>query len=104
MFRITSPIYPNAAFIFLEYKDAFSLFDRDKNGIITTRELCAIMRALGFNPTEEELQTMINNVDYDGEKSSSLTTPNPTHPSLLYGACTALYLTLLHFIDKVQEN
>ena len=52
---------------FLEYKDAFSLFDRDENGIITTRELGSIMRSLGFNPTEEELQTMINEVDYDGE-------------------------------------
>ncbi|XP_020627191.1 neo-calmodulin-like isoform X2 [Orbicella faveolata] len=49
-----------------EYKDAFSLFDRDENGIITTRELGSIMRSLGFNPTEEELQTMINEVDYDG--------------------------------------
>ncbi|CAH3036246.1 unnamed protein product [Porites lobata] len=49
-----------------KYKDAFSLFDRDQNGIITTRELGAIMRSLGFNPTEEELQTMINEVDYDG--------------------------------------
>ena len=54
-------------FQFLEYKDAFSLFDRDENGIITTRELGSIMRSLGFNPTEEELQTMINEVDYDGE-------------------------------------
>lgn len=49
-----------------EYKDAFSLFDRDDNGIITTRELGAIMRSLGFNPTEEELHAMINSVDYDG--------------------------------------
>jgi len=53
-----------------EYKDAFSLFDRDENGIITTRELGSIMRSLGFNPTEEELQTMINEVDYDGEFSN----------------------------------
>ncbi|KAK2555050.1 Calmodulin [Acropora cervicornis] len=59
--------YPHLTFtVFVEYKDAFSLFDRDNNGIITTRELSAIMRSLGFNPTEEELQTMINNVDYDG--------------------------------------
>lgn len=43
------------------------MFDRDENGIITTRELGSIMRSLGFNPTEEELQTMINEVDYDGE-------------------------------------
>lgn len=28
------------------------------------------MRSLGFNPTEEELQTMINNVDYDGKNGS----------------------------------
>lgn len=42
------------------------MFDRDGNGIITTRELGAIMRSLGFNPTEEELQAMINAVDYDG--------------------------------------
>ena len=48
------------------------MFDRDENGIITTRELGAIMRSLGFNPTEEELQTMINEVDYDGEYSSEV--------------------------------
>ena len=59
--------FRNIFFQFLEYKDAFSLFDRDENGIITTRELGSIMRSLGFNPTEEELQTMINEVDYDGE-------------------------------------
>lgn len=60
-------VHSNVIFTFLtEYKDAFSLFDRNNDGIITTRELSAIMRSLGFNPTEEELQTMINNVDYDG--------------------------------------
>jgi len=49
-----------------EYKDAFCLFDRDSNGIITTRELGSVMRSLGFNPTDHELQVMINSVDYDG--------------------------------------
>ena len=82
-------LIPCAIFVVSEYKDAFSLFDRDKNGIITTRELCAIMRSLGFNPTEEELQTMINNVDYDGENypypsprsaSSLICLAPPTHP------------------------
>lgn len=52
---------------FLEYKDAFCLFDRDSNGIITTRELGSVMRSLGFNPTDHELQIMINSVDYDGK-------------------------------------
>ena len=53
--------------ISLEYKDAFCLFDRDSNGYITTRELGSVMRSLGFNPTDNELQIMINSVDYDGE-------------------------------------
>ncbi|XP_022805392.1 neo-calmodulin-like [Stylophora pistillata] len=52
--------------IFSEYKDAFCLFDRDSNGYITTRELGSVMRSLGFNPTDQELQVMINSVDYDG--------------------------------------
>lgn len=52
---------------FLEYKDAFYMFDRDNNGYITTSELNSIMRTLGFNPTEEDLQQMIFTVDYDGK-------------------------------------
>lgn len=50
-----------------EYQDAFYLFDRDNNGYITTKELGSIMRTLGFNPNEEDLQQMIFTVDYDGD-------------------------------------
>jgi len=50
-----------------EYKDAFYLFDRDNNGYITTKELGSVMRTLGFNPNEENLQQMIFTVDYDGD-------------------------------------
>lgn len=50
-----------------EYKDAFYMFDRDNNGYITTNELNSIMRTLGFNPTEDDLQQMIFTVDYDGD-------------------------------------
>lgn len=53
--------------LFLEYRDAFKFFDKDGNGYITTRELGAIMRSLGQNPTENELQDMVNEVDYDGK-------------------------------------
>ncbi|CAL4946915.1 unnamed protein product [Urochloa decumbens] len=49
-----------------EFKEAFSLFDKDGNGCITTKELGTVMRSLGQNPTEEELQDMINEVDADG--------------------------------------
>jgi len=63
-----------------EFKEAFSLFDKDGDGTITTKELGTVMRSLGQNPTEAELQVraastdklkrwfqdMINEVDADG--------------------------------------
>ncbi|XP_046582415.1 uncharacterized protein LOC124289793 [Haliotis rubra] len=49
-----------------EFKEAFCLFDKDGDGTITTKELGTVMRSLGQNPTEAELQDMINEVDADG--------------------------------------
>ena len=46
-----------------EFKEAFSLFDKDGDGMITTKELGTVMRSLGQNPTEAELADMINEVD-----------------------------------------
>ena len=53
-------------FIYLEYKDAFSLFDKDGNGTISKEELGMVMRSIGRNPTGRELQDMIHEVDVDG--------------------------------------
>ena len=47
-------------------KVAFSLFGKDGDGKISTKDLGAIMRSLGQNPTEAELQDVINGVDFDG--------------------------------------
>ena len=43
-----------------EFKEAFSLFDKDGDGTITTKELGTVMRSLGQNPTEAEVQDMVN--------------------------------------------
>ncbi|ELU13835.1 hypothetical protein CAPTEDRAFT_18677 [Capitella teleta] len=51
-----------------ELQEAFFLFDYDKDGKITTREVGAAVRSVGLNPTEAELKDMINDVTAMGGK------------------------------------
>ena len=46
--------------------EAFSLFGKYGDGTIATKELGTVMRSLVQNPTEAELQDMINEVDAAG--------------------------------------
>ena len=39
-----------------EYKDVFNMYDKNRDGKITVKELGTVMRSLGQNPTEAELQ------------------------------------------------
>ena len=50
-----------------EFKAAFELFDRDRDGAINNNELGTVMRNLGQNPSEEELKQMIREVDLNGD-------------------------------------
>ena len=45
-----------------ELKQAFNEFDVDGGGSINTGELGYAMRAMGMNPTEQELLDLINEV------------------------------------------
>ncbi len=49
-----------------ECKEAFTLFDKDNDGCISTPELGTVMRALGKNPTEAEVKALAKEVDPDG--------------------------------------
>lgn len=51
---------------FLEYREAFRLFDKDGDGSITKEELGRVMRSLGQFARTEELQQMLQEVDIDG--------------------------------------
>ncbi|WCJ43880.1 Calmodulin [Euphorbia peplus] len=49
----------------IEFQEAFCLLDKDGDGRITFEELGTAIKSLEQNPTEEELQWMINEVDID---------------------------------------
>ncbi|XP_069114950.1 calmodulin-like [Argopecten irradians] len=49
-----------------EFKEAFTLFDKNGDGTIASSELGTVMRSLSQNPTEAELQDMISDVDKGG--------------------------------------
>ncbi|KAK2497698.1 hypothetical protein MC885_012308 [Smutsia gigantea] len=50
-----------------EFKEAFSKFDKDGDGTITTQELGAVMQALGKDLPEAELKEIIGKVDTDAD-------------------------------------
>merc|ERR1712198_229406 len=49
-----------------EFKEAFDEFDTDGSGTISPEELLGVMRAMGQNPTEDELLNLVLEVDIDG--------------------------------------
>ena len=55
-----------------DFKEAFSLLDKDGDGTINTKELGILMRSLGQNPTEQELEEIIREIDMDGKLLSSI--------------------------------
>ena len=46
-----------------ELKEAFTMFDRDKDGLINYNELGNVLKSQGFSPTNQELLEMIADVD-----------------------------------------
>ena len=40
----------------LQCQEAFAVFDQNNKGLVATKELGNLLRALGINPTNEELQ------------------------------------------------
>ena len=53
-----------------EYKEAFQIFDKHGEGVISSKELGTIMRSLGLNPTDEDLKEIIDS--FDNDKNNNL--------------------------------
>jgi len=50
-----------------DWGEAFRLFDVDEAGFIDARKLFNVIRLLGYNPTEAEVQDLIAAGDKDGQ-------------------------------------
>jgi len=47
-------------------RQAFAMFDKSGSGTISKTELTSLLRAMGQNPTDSQVNDMINEVDVDG--------------------------------------
>ena len=50
-----------------EYKDAFDIFDKDKTGIISTKDIIKIKKIFSYPISEKKIENMILEIDTEGE-------------------------------------
>jgi Ca2+-binding EF-hand superfamily protein len=52
-----------------ELKDAFDLFDADRSGTISAKELQKVMKAMEINCSKQEIEDLMRLMDADGSGS-----------------------------------
>lgn len=58
----------------IDFREAFSLFDRLGDNKVAYNQIADIMRALGQNPTNKEVKLILSDPSPEGAKN----TPTPT--------------------------
>lgn len=54
-----------------EFREAFNVFDKDNNGFISASEVREVMKSLGENLTDEQIEKIIQEADLDGDRQVS---------------------------------
>eukprot|EP00064_Thunnus_orientalis_P012729 superscaffoldBa00001989_g12764 len=88
-----------------EFKECFSLYDRQRKGKIEARELIIVMRCLGSNPTPSEVQRHLlsHDIDRAGELDFS-TFLSIMHRQLQQEAPEEEILEAMRMADKEQKG
>ncbi|CAD8077514.1 unnamed protein product [Paramecium primaurelia] len=53
-----------------EFKEAFDILDKDCDGVITAKQLYTILRSIGQNPTEKEVQDIF--IEFDADEDGGI--------------------------------
>ena len=55
--------------IMMQYRKAFAVYGKEEKGKICPKDLGVVMRSLGYNPTESELQVSLAPTEHQREVS-----------------------------------
>lgn len=55
-----------------EYEAAFKIFDQDGDGFVTIKELGAVLKKVGFELTQQQLEAVMKDFDTSGDGKLSL--------------------------------
>ena len=56
--------------IMMQYKKAFAVYGKEEKGKICPKDLGIVMRSLGYNPTESELQVSLAPTEHQYHQTS----------------------------------
>ncbi|XP_026221251.1 calmodulin-like protein 4 [Anabas testudineus] len=89
-----------------DFKECFSLYDRQRKGKIEARELMTVMRCLGSNPTPSEVQRHLlsHNIQGRGGELDFSTFLSIMHQQLQQEAPEAEILEAMRMADKEQKG
>lgn len=77
-----------------QFQDAFSAVDSDHDGFIASSELGTVLRSIGENPSDNDVQDMISEIDLNGTGSIEF-------PAFL--AMMARKISDLYAEDEIRE-
>lgn len=66
---VSAPFSYHTFFYFTEFKErkVFDLFDKNGDGHISAAELGKVLRAIGQNPTDKDVEEVLKKADKDGK-------------------------------------